>query len=95
MIYIPELNFGNLRTLEAFLKTLKLTFCSKKIQDLENIEKGVLLIPGNGNWNSYIQSGLVNLIQTKKEFIFIGICGGFQIFFQDFVFLYLRNHLNR
>lgn len=83
MIYIPQLNFGNLRTLEAFLKTLNLNFCNIKTEDLENIERGIVLIPGNGNWSSYIQSGIVNLLRHKQELTFIGICGGFQIFFQD------------
>ncbi len=83
MIYIPELNFGNLRTLEAFLGKLNLNFCNKKISELKDIERGILLIPGNGNWDSYIKSDIVNLIKSKKEMIFIGICGGFQIFFQN------------
>jgi imidazoleglycerol phosphate synthase glutamine amidotransferase subunit HisH len=83
MIYIPKLKFGNLRTLEAFLKTLEFDFCSIKIEDLEKIDQGTLLIPGNGNWSSYIESGIINLIKTKKYMNFIGICGGFQIFFQN------------
>ena len=48
MIYIPKLKFGNLRTLEAFLKTLEFDFCSIKIEDLEKIDQGTLLIPGMG-----------------------------------------------
>ena len=42
MIYIPKLKFGNLRTLEAFLKTLEFDFCSIKIEDLEKIDQGTL-----------------------------------------------------
>ena len=46
MIYIPELNFGNLRTLEAFLGKLNLSFCNKKISELKDIDNGILLILG-------------------------------------------------
>ena len=83
MIYIPELDFGNLRTLGAFLETLNLRFSYVQNNNLTKIEKGIILIPGNGNWSSYIKSGFVNLIRNKKELIFIGICGGFQIFFES------------
>lgn len=83
MFFLPELNFGNLRTIESFLKNLNLNYCNISYKDLNKIESGILIIPGNGNWSSYIKSGIVDLIKNKKELIFIGICGGFQIFFQN------------
>ena len=47
------------------------------------MENGKVLISGNGNWKSYINSGLVDLIKAKQNIIFIGISGGLQIFFSN------------
>ena len=83
MIIIPKLTFGNQRTLEAFLKDLNLDFCTASIEELKICKFNSVLIPGNGNWKSYVDSGLSNLIKENNYLNYIGICGGLQIFFQE------------
>lgn len=83
MIIIPELEFGNLNTIVAFLDHLNLEYKFKKIKDLYDLRNIILLIPGNGNWKAYIESGLIEIIKINKNINIIGICGGFQIFFMN------------
>ncbi len=83
MIIIPELTFGNIRTIKAFLKDINLDFRTASLEELKRCKSNSVLIPGNGNWKSYIDSRLSNLIKGNKDLNYIGICGGFQIFFQE------------
>ena len=83
MIIIPELKFGNLNTIAAFLDHLNLKYEFKKIKELYDLKNVILLIPGNGNWEAYIKSGLIEIIRSNKNINIIGICGGFQIFFMN------------
>ena len=83
MIILPKLNFGNLNTIKSFLDQIGITHNTIEVKEIINLHEGKVLIPGNGNWKSYIDSGLVELIKKNKNLKFIGICGGLQIFFDS------------
>jgi glutamine amidotransferase len=81
-------NLGNVNSLSRFLTHLNLEhdFVSPEF-DTEKIKNNILIIPGNGNWDS-----VTEMLSCRKEFLLnaldnnlhiIGICAGFQSFFKD------------
>ena len=81
--YLPNVAFGNQLTLINFLRSLDIELVVESVDVLTRVENEAVIIPGNGNWHAYLDSGLIDLVKRQSSAKFIGICGGMQIFFES------------
>ena len=82
-IYYPNIGFGNYQTLRAFLAKLECELVIESVSVLSNAEDICIIVPGNGNWDSYRNDGLVELLKDTERCRYIVICGGFQALFHS------------
>ena len=84
MIYLADLGFGNIGSVVRFLESLDIKFVQTSVEDILNVSKGVVLLPGNGHWTSYLKDQRLNqyLKTLPDEVALMGICGGFQVMFE-------------
>lgn len=85
MIYLLDLGFGNISSVTRFLDSLSARYAVTSVNDVLNISRGVILLPGNGHWTSYLKDpSLVHFLRNLPRKVgLIGICGGFQVMFEQ------------
>ena len=85
MIYLADLDFGNLGSVVRFLDSLHIKFAQASVVDILDVSKGVVLLPGNGHWSSYLKDQRLNqyLKTLPDKVALMGICGGYQVMFES------------
>ena len=77
--YIPKLPFGNVDTLKYFFAKMDIGLHLENLQTLQNADGITVVIPGNGNWAAYLESGVKQLLEDRECRNYICICGALQI----------------
>ena len=64
---------------------LHIKFAQASVVDILDVSKGVVLLPGNGHWSSYLKDQRLNQYPKTlpDKVALMGICGGYQVMFES------------